>query len=61
MPQQAFAVHYHPPGPDVLSWYECLRLLASAQIGRIVYSDQALPAVQPVDFVVDDEAVVVRT
>lgn len=59
--QQAFAVHYHLPGPDVLSWYECLRLLASAQIGRIVYSDQALPAVQPVDFVVDDEAVVVRT
>jgi uncharacterized protein len=38
-----------------------MRLLANAPVGRIVYSDQALPAVQPVDFVVDDEAVVVRT
>jgi uncharacterized protein len=54
-------VHYHPPGPDTLSWHECLRLLARAEVGRIVYSDQALPAVQPVDFAVDEEAVVVRT
>ncbi len=54
-------MHYHPPGPDTLSWHECLRLLARAEVGRIVYSDQALPAVQPVDFVVDEEAVVVRT
>ncbi|HUK70860.1 MAG TPA: pyridoxamine 5'-phosphate oxidase family protein [Streptosporangiaceae bacterium] len=54
-------MQYHPPGPDALSWHECLRLLASAEVGRIVYSDQALPAVQPVDFVVDDETVIVRT
>jgi len=61
VPQHDFAVHYDPAGSDVLSWDECLRLLSSAQVGRIVYSDQALPAVQPVDFVLDDEAVVVRT
>lgn len=61
LPQQDFAVRYDPPGPEVLPWHECLRLLASAPVGRIVYSDQALPAVQPVDFVVDDETVVVRT
>ncbi len=60
-PQQDFAVHYDPAVQEVLSWHECMRLLASAPVGRIVYSDQALPAVQPVDFVVDDEAVVVRT
>ncbi len=61
MRQQNFAVHYDPAGSEALSWHECLRLLASAPVGRIVYSDQALPAVQPVDFVVDDETVVVRT
>ncbi len=54
-------MHNHTPGPDALSWHECLRLLAGAQVGRIVYSDQALPAVQPVDFVMDDDAVFFRT
>ncbi|MGE5290418.1 MAG: pyridoxamine 5'-phosphate oxidase family protein [Micromonosporaceae bacterium] len=43
-----------------LSWHESLRLLTGAHVGRIVYSDHALPAVQPVNFVVDDEAVIFR-
>jgi len=41
---------------------ECLRLLARAPVGRIVHTRHALPAVLPVNFVLDgDGAVVVRT
>ncbi|MGW2944856.1 pyridoxamine 5'-phosphate oxidase family protein [Streptomyces sp. NPDC001226] len=40
---------------------ECLRLLARAPVGRIVYTRQALPAVLPIDFALDGEAVVVRS
>ncbi|KUN88506.1 pyridoxamine 5'-phosphate oxidase [Streptomyces bungoensis] len=40
---------------------ECLRLLATAPIGRIVHTRQALPAVVPVEFGVDgDGAVLLR-
>ncbi|MGQ5635824.1 MULTISPECIES: pyridoxamine 5'-phosphate oxidase family protein [unclassified Streptomyces] len=41
---------------------ECLRLLATAPIGRIVFTRQALPAVVPVAFSLDaDGGVLVRT
>lgn len=41
---------------------ECLRLLATAQVGRIVFTRHALPAVSPVTFRVDgDGAVLLRT
>jgi nitroimidazol reductase NimA-like FMN-containing flavoprotein (pyridoxamine 5'-phosphate oxidase superfamily) len=41
---------------------ECLRLLAEASVGRIVYTRHALPAVRPVNFALDrDGAVVIRT
>ncbi|MFD8736058.1 pyridoxamine 5'-phosphate oxidase family protein [Streptomyces sp. NPDC059618] len=41
---------------------ECLGLLATVPMGRIVYTRQALPAVLPVNFCLDlDVAVVVRT
>ncbi|MFI7497977.1 pyridoxamine 5'-phosphate oxidase family protein [Streptomyces sp. NPDC049687] len=41
---------------------ECLRLLAEVPVGRIVYTRWALPAVLPVNFVLDrDGAVLVRT
>ncbi|NUO43171.1 MAG: pyridoxamine 5'-phosphate oxidase family protein [Streptomyces sp.] len=40
---------------------ECLRLLARVPVGRIVHTRQALPAVLPVNFTLDDDAVVVRT
>ncbi|MEU1192943.1 pyridoxamine 5'-phosphate oxidase family protein [Streptomyces sp. NPDC005859] len=41
---------------------ECLRLLATVPVGRIVYTRQALPAVLPVNFGLDhDGAVLVRT
>ncbi|GAA4592262.1 pyridoxamine 5'-phosphate oxidase family protein [Planotetraspora phitsanulokensis] len=46
---------------QVLSPEECMALLASARIGRIVYTDRALPAVQPVDFHLDGERIVILT
>jgi nitroimidazol reductase NimA-like FMN-containing flavoprotein (pyridoxamine 5'-phosphate oxidase superfamily) len=39
----------------------CLSLLTSVPIGRVVYTDQALPAVTPVSFVLDGEAVAILT
>ncbi|WP_020576615.1 pyridoxamine 5'-phosphate oxidase family protein [Actinopolymorpha alba] len=48
-------------GLEVLQPTECLRLLSEAPIGRIVFTDQALPAVQPVNFVLDGDSVVIRT
>ncbi|MET8569509.1 pyridoxamine 5'-phosphate oxidase family protein [Streptomyces sp. NPDC004783] len=42
--------------------HECLRLLAKAPVGRVVYTLQALPAVLPVNFALDaDSSVVLRT
>jgi nitroimidazol reductase NimA-like FMN-containing flavoprotein (pyridoxamine 5'-phosphate oxidase superfamily) len=40
---------------------ECLRLLAGEQIGRVVFSEAALPAAQPVTYLLDDEEIVFRT
>jgi nitroimidazol reductase NimA-like FMN-containing flavoprotein (pyridoxamine 5'-phosphate oxidase superfamily) len=34
----------------VLSNNECMRLLASSSVGRVIYTDGALPAVTPVNF-----------
>ncbi|WP_424530195.1 pyridoxamine 5'-phosphate oxidase family protein [Sphaerisporangium viridialbum] len=48
-------------GLQVLTREECLVLLASVPVGRIVFTDRALPAVQPVGFVLDGEHVVIRT
>ncbi|WP_062347175.1 pyridoxamine 5'-phosphate oxidase family protein [Herbidospora yilanensis] len=48
-------------GLSVLSREECLRLLATTPIGRLVFTFRALPAVQPVNYVLDGETVVIRT
>jgi nitroimidazol reductase NimA-like FMN-containing flavoprotein (pyridoxamine 5'-phosphate oxidase superfamily) len=40
---------------------ECLRLLSGATIGRIVYTANALPAIQPVHFVLDQGRIVIRS
>jgi len=40
---------------------ESLALLATAQVGRLVFTRHALPAIRPVNFVLDDDEVVVRT
>ncbi|MFI6317594.1 pyridoxamine 5'-phosphate oxidase family protein [Nonomuraea sp. NPDC050556] len=48
-------------GLQVLSPGECLHLLGSAVVGRIVFTDRALPAVQPVNFHLYGESIVIRT
>jgi nitroimidazol reductase NimA-like FMN-containing flavoprotein (pyridoxamine 5'-phosphate oxidase superfamily) len=44
-----------------LSRGECLRLLASAPVGRIIYTRRALPAVELVNFALDHGDIVIRT
>ncbi|KPI10266.1 Pyridoxamine 5'-phosphate oxidase-related protein [Actinobacteria bacterium OV450] len=39
---------------------EALRLLATVSLGRIVFTQHALPAVRPVNHVVDGEDIVIR-
>jgi nitroimidazol reductase NimA-like FMN-containing flavoprotein (pyridoxamine 5'-phosphate oxidase superfamily) len=40
---------------------ECRRLLASTPLGRVGVTIAALPAVLPVNFIVDDDSIVFRT
>ncbi len=49
------------PVLEQLSRDECLRLMGSVPVGRIVYTRQALPAVELVNFVLDDGGIVIRT
>ena len=44
-----------------LSREECLRLVGQVPLGRIVYTRQALPAVELVNFALDDGDIVIRT
>ncbi len=44
-----------------LSRQECLRRLESVPVGRIVYTRQALPAVELVNFVIDGGDIIIRT
>jgi hypothetical protein len=46
---------------ELLPRDECMRLMGSVAIGRIVYSRQALPAVELVNFALVDGDVVIRT
>jgi nitroimidazol reductase NimA-like FMN-containing flavoprotein (pyridoxamine 5'-phosphate oxidase superfamily) len=46
---------------EVLGDAESLELLASMPVGRLVVTEQALPNVLPVSFVVDGRALIVRT
>lgn len=53
---------YANDGFRELDRQECLALLATVPVGRIVYTRQALPAVLPVSFCLDrDGAMVVHT
>ena len=45
-----------PISPD-----ECIQLLASHSIGRVVYTDNALPAITPVTYALDGHHIVFRT
>jgi uncharacterized protein len=40
---------------------ECLRLMALVPVGRLVYTHQALPAVELVNFVLDNGDIIIRT
>jgi len=40
---------------------ECLSLLADGVVGRVVFTDNALPTVQPVNYLLDGEEIVFRT
>jgi uncharacterized protein len=40
---------------------DCLRLMASVPVGRIIYSRQALPAVELVNFAIDNGDIIIRT
>lgn len=46
---------------ETLSEGQCLALLGSVPVGRMVFTYHALPSVQPVAFVLDGHTVVVRT
>jgi len=44
-----------------LSRDECLRLMASVPVGRVIYTRRALPAVELVNFALDRGEIVLRT
>jgi uncharacterized protein len=44
-----------------LSRHECIRLLGTVPLGRIVYTRQALPAVELVNFALHDGDIIIRT
>src|SRR5262245_54500863 len=46
---------------EVLSRAESLALMGSVPVGRIVFTVRALPAVQPMNFVIDNGGIVIRT
>jgi nitroimidazol reductase NimA-like FMN-containing flavoprotein (pyridoxamine 5'-phosphate oxidase superfamily) len=52
---------YDSEGLKILTEQECRDLLGTVPHGRIVFTDRALPAIQPVNFVMADGAVVIST
>ena len=46
---------------EQLSRTECLRLLGRVTLGRIVYTRQALPAVELVNFALHSDGIIIRT
>jgi nitroimidazol reductase NimA-like FMN-containing flavoprotein (pyridoxamine 5'-phosphate oxidase superfamily) len=45
--------------PDVLSEAECVRLLGNRGVGRLAFTDGALPAILPMPYAVRDDALVI--
>lgn len=48
-------------GLEVLDRAECLRLLAGMTLGRVGLTSGALPMILPVNFLLDEERILVRT
>jgi nitroimidazol reductase NimA-like FMN-containing flavoprotein (pyridoxamine 5'-phosphate oxidase superfamily) len=46
---------------QMLSHAQAMRLLASVDYGRVVFTQKALPAVRPVNHVVDEGRIIIRT
>jgi uncharacterized protein len=44
-----------------LSREQCLRLMATAPVGRLIYTRRAMPAVELVNFTIDAGDIVIRT
>ncbi|MFY1659227.1 pyridoxamine 5'-phosphate oxidase family protein [Micromonospora sp. WMMD1274] len=44
-----------------LSRHEALRLLAGVAMGRVVFTQRALPAIRPVNHLLDQGGVIIRT
>jgi nitroimidazol reductase NimA-like FMN-containing flavoprotein (pyridoxamine 5'-phosphate oxidase superfamily) len=51
---------YREVDTEALGRQECLRLLGAASLGRVAFTADALPSVQPVTFVLHDGDVVLR-
>ena len=50
-----------PANGQKLDQVEAMRLLASVAYGRVVFTLNALPAIRPVNHLVDDGAIIIRT
>lgn len=48
-------------GVEVLGSDECFALLGAAPFGRVIFTEGALPAVEPVSFVLDGQDVIIAT
>ena len=48
-------------GAQSLDRDEAMRLLASVDYGRVVFTLNALPAIRPVNHLVDDDQIIIRT
>ncbi|MCS7483701.1 pyridoxamine 5'-phosphate oxidase family protein [Umezawaea endophytica] len=55
------ALHEEPSGLLELSEAESLRLMSGVPFGRVVFSRDALPAIRPVNHVVDKGSIIIRT
>lgn len=48
-------------GLEILDRDECLQLLSTATLGRVGVTSGALPTVLPVNFLLDDDRILIRT
>jgi nitroimidazol reductase NimA-like FMN-containing flavoprotein (pyridoxamine 5'-phosphate oxidase superfamily) len=47
-------------GLEILERDECMRLAATGSIGRVVFTEQALPAITPVSYALKDGSIFLR-
>jgi nitroimidazol reductase NimA-like FMN-containing flavoprotein (pyridoxamine 5'-phosphate oxidase superfamily) len=52
---------YDSGGLEILDEHECRELLGATPLGRVVFTDRALPAIQPVNFALCRGDVIIRT